>query len=114
MAFKASTPATQEPPKLTPEELAQKREIQRKEVLRKLYSVRAISKSDLLAGRNGVEKMRSIFDEEKSNTPINVMKFGKHAGKTYQWIKSNDAGYWYWAINNIDDFARKAESLGLN
>jgi len=38
-----------------------------------------------------------------------VITFGKHKGKTYQWVYENDSYWWEWACENINSFREKAE-----
>lgn len=78
-----------------------------------------LTKEDLLAGRNGVEKIayKEIFSsktpiqaapapKQSSSAPAKVMKFGKYKGQTTEWIKQNDPRYYEWALENIRGFAK--------
>ena len=37
-----------------------------------------------------------------------TLGFGKYAAKTYEWVKKNDSGYFYWACENVQNFKEKA------
>lgn len=39
-----------------------------------------------------------------------IIKFGKHKGKTYNWVYKNDKYWFTWAMDNIQGFRAKAEA----
>lgn len=39
-----------------------------------------------------------------------LIAFGKHKGKTYNWVYKNDIGWMTWAFANIQGFKAKAEA----
>ncbi len=74
-------------------------------------AIKAISNSDLLNGRNGVEKLKGGVCAKKVENSSNQMKpaansfnFGKHKSKTYEEVKRDDPRYFAWCQENVKNF----------
>lgn len=72
------------------------------------FKLKAITKEDLKEGKNQIVHISADeFFNRKKESDNSVVKFGKYYGKTKEWIKENDIGYYNWACENITNFARQ-------
>lgn len=57
-----------------------------------------ITKEDLLqAHKTGEIALKADAPPNFAPKADGIIKFGKHTGKTYEWVKQNDKGYCAWA-----------------
>jgi hypothetical protein len=58
--------------------------------------------------KNGGELIMS--DNDMAMKPKTTLGFGKHANRTYEWVKQYDRQYFNWACENVQGFAAKAKA----
>lgn len=80
-----------------------------------------IRKQDLVSGINPMKMDAEVFMDSKygsrkqvSNRDPNIMRFGKHKGKTIDEIYMKDSGYLKWMLNNPDwDWSNMIETKNI-
>jgi len=67
--------------------------------------LKGVSLSDILNKTGIIEKFdpKVAFGTDTKSSPapnpIKIMKFGKHRGQDYNWVKVNDSHYWDWMLD---------------
>lgn len=86
----------------------------------KWLAIKGISREDLLSGSSYIEKLTyppwDKRNDSKGGTPVNQadsVGYGKHAKKSFEWVKENDYGYFLWMCENVDKFRVRAKQLDL-
>lgn len=49
----------------------------------------------------------------KPAAPVYLVGFGKYAAREISWVKEHDEGYFTWAVQNVEKFAKIVEKLKL-
>jgi len=92
-------------------ELARAKNLKNNKDAWKKVRISGISKKDIQdAVANGGELV--MKDNPPPGAPTgsvsNLISFGKHKGKTYNWVYKNDVSWITWAFENIRGFKEKA------
>lgn len=72
----------------------------------KWLEIRGITTKELYSFTGQVERGTPLKGSKTQSAPVDgkVMTFGKHKGKSIEWVKTNDKWYYNWACENVKGF----------